>query len=60
MMTRPFGALLWWKMREAESKVDQQDTQEPTWHGLQEAELTEEQEHAAQHEAARAWHHDDH
>lgn len=59
MMTRPFGMLIWWRMREADDKLAKQELREPNWHGLPEAELTPQQEHEAQREAARDWHHDD-
>ena len=53
----PFGLIIFWRAREIEERLDQQQERGQPWHGLSEAELTDEQEDEAQRLAAREWHH---
>ena len=56
---RWMSPLLFWRVREIEMSAENEPEPEDPWHGLTQAELTPEQEHEAQEEAAREWQHHD-
>ena len=53
----PFGMLLFFRMREMEAREKAPEPEKP-WHGIAEAELTDEQEHEAQRRLADEWRRD--
>jgi hypothetical protein len=54
LVRAPFGFLIYSKMREAEAREKAPEPEKP-WHGLPEAELTDEQEREAQRRVANGW-----
>ena len=59
VVSSPFAALIFWRTREVEARLEEQETPAEPWHGLPEADLTDEQEQEAQRRAANEWHHQD-
>jgi len=58
LLRAPFGLLIFFRLRQMEEREKPPEVEKP-WHGIPEAELTDEEEHEAQLRVSREWHRND-